>query len=70
MPISLNAAVILVGLYFIALLFSFVSEVTYKKRSIHYVRQDWRRIVIQASIMFVVFLIASIVWKVLGLNGK
>jgi hypothetical protein len=70
MPYLLKTVVIWVGIYFIALLFSFVSKVTYKKRSINDVRQDWKSIVIQTSIMFAVFMVASILWGVWGLKGE
>jgi hypothetical protein len=70
MLLPLKAAAICLGLYLVALVLSFVSEVTYKKRSIHDVRQGWRVIVIQTSIIFAVFVVASIVWNVLGLKGE
>jgi hypothetical protein len=63
-------AMIFVGLYVIALVFSFVSEVTYKKRSIADVRQDWKRIVSRTTIIFAVFVIASIIWSFYGPKGK
>lgn len=66
MHFYLKLAMMFVGLYVVALVFSFVSEVTYKKRSIAEVRQDWKGIVSRTSIMFAVFVVASIIWSLYG----
>jgi hypothetical protein len=58
----LRAAAIWVCLYLVCLLFSFISEVTYKKRSIKEVRQDWKQIASRTTVTFMVFAIASIIW--------
>jgi len=70
MPFSLKTAAILVGLYFTALLFSFISEVSYKKRAIADVRQNWKSIVTRTSIIFAVFIISSIIWSLYGHQNK
>ena len=70
MPYSMKAVAIFAGLYFTALFFSFVSEVSYKKRSIADVRQDWKGIVTRTSIMFAVFVVASIIWSYFGQKGN
>lgn len=70
MHFYLKLTMIFGGLYIVALFFSFVSEVSYKKRSIADVRQDWKGIVYQTSIMFAVFVVASIIWNFYGHKGE
>jgi len=70
MQFYLKVAMIVVWLYALALVFSFVSEVTYKKRSIAEVRQDWKGIVTRTSIMFAVLAVASIIWSIYGQKNK
>ena len=70
MPFFLKVVLMYLGLYFVALMATFVGEVSYKKRSIHQVRQDWKRIAFESSAVFCVFVIATIVWKVMGKTGE
>lgn len=50
-------------LYIVVIGVSFMSEVTYNKRSVHDVKQDWKQIVIRTSLIFSVFLVASFIWS-------
>lgn len=70
MPFLLKVSIWGIGLYFVVIFFPFVSEVTYHKRSIHDVWQDWMRVVSRASVLFAIFTVASIVGRVLGLKGE
>jgi len=70
MPFMLRVVLIYLGIYVVGLALSFVSEITYKKRAISDVRGDWKRIVRQASIIFCVFVVGSIVWGVLGIESQ
>ncbi len=67
MIFSLKTVTLWLGLYFVGLVYSFVSEVTYKKISIYDVRKDWKRITIRASIIFTV--ICTYFWGLMGLKG-
>jgi hypothetical protein len=57
------------AIFILGLIASFISEVTYKKRSLREIRQDWKNIVIQGLIIFAVFTVSSIVWMLLGKSG-
>lgn len=56
------------GMYLLCLIFSFVSEITYRKRTIQDVCRNWRTIVVQTSSVFAVFTISSIIWYFLRLK--
>ncbi len=66
----LRAGAIWIGLYLLCLFFSFISEVTYKKRSIQDVRQNWKPLVTQTTLVFVVFTVASVVWHYWGPQSR
>jgi len=68
MIFSLRTVTLWLGLYFVGLVYSFVSEVKYKKMSIYDVRKDWKRITIRTSIIFTV--ICTYFWGLMGLKGQ
>ncbi|HBA71103.1 MAG TPA: hypothetical protein DER40_12845 [Geobacter sp.] len=57
-------------LYLLILIFSFISEITYKKRTIEEVRKNLKQIVIQTSLTFAVFVVASYLWSKYGGSGR
>ena len=55
-------------IYVLVILFSFVSEIAYKKRSVKTVIDDSKAIWIKASLIFIVFLVASILYSILRIK--
>ena len=55
-------------IYLLVLLFSFISELTYKKRTIAEIRNNAKSIVKNASILYFIFVVASIVYQLAGVN--
>lgn len=62
----LRVVAIWICLYLLCLAFSFLSEIANKKRSLKDVQQNWKPIVIQTSVTFIVFVIASYLWHLWG----
>lgn len=56
-------------LYLVIMLFAFVSEITYKKKTIKEVRQNFKRVVIETALTFAVFVVASYLWSKFGSSG-
>lgn len=57
-------------LYLLILIFSFISEITYKGKTIREARQNFKQIVVQTSLTFAVFVVASYLWSKYGGSGK
>ena len=55
-------------IYFICIFFSFISEITYKKRAPKLVLKDYKRIWIKSSLIFLVFLAGSIFYYKIGVK--
>lgn len=66
--IMLRVVIILLVLYLVVILLSLISEITYKKRHPKDVLKDFKKIVINVSIYFIIFLVASIIY--FNLNKK
>ncbi len=60
---------IFVLLYFLAIFFSIVSEITYKKRNLRDVIYDFKQIWYKSSILFLIFIMASIIYYFFGVNS-
>jgi hypothetical protein len=60
---------IIIGLYIIVLFFSFVSEYTYKKKSFSEIKENAKSIIFEATIIFIVMIIASIIYFQLGIKA-
>ena len=60
--------IVLVLIYPIILLLSFVSEFTYKKKTIDEIKKDSKQIIRTTSISYAVFIIATIVYQMLGIT--
>ena len=59
---------IILVLYLIAIVLSFINEVTYKKRSPGDVIKDSKKIIIKTSLIFLIFILASIIYFALKRN--
>jgi len=70
MPFFFKIMLMYLGLFLMALIGTFVSEITYRKRTIQEVRRDWRQIARKTSLIFGVFVVASILWNVFGVKGE
>ncbi len=55
-------------IYLLILLLSFLSEVTYKKRTIAEVKNDAKSIIKKASIVYIVFIGATVFYHLAGVN--
>ena len=60
---------IIIGLYIIALILSFVSEYTYKKKSIAEIKENAKGIFLKITILFAIMIIASFVYMKLGIKA-
>ena len=60
--------IVLVLIYPIILLLSFVSEFTYKKKTIDEIKKDSKQIIRTTSITYAGFIIAAIVYQMLGIT--
>ena len=61
-----NVIGIYLGIYIVGLFFTFLSEITYKKRKAKDVKNDFKSIFRRASIIYLVFVLASILYYFLG----
>jgi hypothetical protein len=61
---------IIIGLYLFALIFSFVSEYTYKKKSITEIKENAKEIIFKITILFAIMIIASFVYAKLGIKAE
>ena len=57
-------------LYIIGLFFTFLSEFTYKKRSLLEVREDFGKIIKKFTLIYFVFLISSLIYYFLGIRTE
>lgn len=55
-------------IYLCCVFFMFVSEITYKKKSLSAVLKDYKSIIIKCTLIFGVFVIASAVYHVMGIS--
>jgi Na+-transporting methylmalonyl-CoA/oxaloacetate decarboxylase gamma subunit len=55
-------------LYLLILFLTFISEVTYKKRTIPEVRNDIKKIIMKTSILYLVFIAATIFYQLIGIE--
>jgi hypothetical protein len=67
MPKSLTPFVVA---YMFVLFFSFLSELTYRKRSLADIKADKWKIFWRATISFVVLIVASFIYHILGIGAK
>ena len=56
--------------YILVLFFSFLSEVTYKKRAFQEVKNDARQIWKKATLIFIVIVVAIVGYNLLGIDTK
>jgi hypothetical protein len=62
--------VIYLLIYIVGLFFSFLSEFTYKKREFSEIKKDYKRIWRNASLVYGVFVIASVVYYLFGIKAE
>jgi len=66
----LKSIVMIAILYIIAVIATFIGEITYKGRSMREVASDWKRILTRCSILLGIMCIATIIYTVLGIRFK
>lgn len=62
----IRAVLFWICLYLIILIFSFISEITYKNKTIKEIKQNCKQIIIQTTLTFAVFVVASYLWSKYG----
>ncbi len=67
-PFNWKFVFVLLVVFPICLLCSFISEITYKKRTLGEVKKDSKKIIRKTSFIYAVFVIATIVYQVLGIT--
>ncbi len=67
-PINWRLFFVLILIYPFCLLLSFISEITYKKRTFAEAKKSSKKIIKETSIIYAVFVIATIVYQVLGIT--
>lgn len=66
----LKTIIVWIFIYVFAVSISFVSELTYKRRSLSAIKADAKGIIRRASLIFLVFLAATYVYWFLGITGE
>jgi urease gamma subunit len=64
----LKNIIMLAILYIIAVIATFIGEITYKGRSVSEAVADWKRILARCSILLGIMCIATIIYTVLGIR--
>ena len=57
-------------IYIVGLFFTFLSEITYKKRKLSEVKKDYKRIWRDATLVYSVFVIATAIYFLLGIQTE
>ena len=57
-------------IYVVGLLFTVLSEITYKRRTLKEVKENFKQIWIRASIIYLIFVIASICYYFFGMKAS
>jgi len=57
-------------IFIIGSFFFLLSEITYKKKSIRYVVKNYKGILAKGALIFLVFLVASFIYKFIGIEFK
>ena len=65
----MGAVLIWLGLYALAVALSFLSEITYKKKSLGQVKGEAKSIFIKTTIMFLVMLVATYIYAYFGIGS-
>ena len=66
----MKIVLIFLAIYVVGLFFSFLSEITYRKRTISEVKKDYRRIWRNATIIYCIFVVATSIYYFLGIKTE
>ena len=66
----MKIVLIFLTIYIVGLFFSFLSEITYKKRKFSEVKKDYKRIWRNATIVYCIFIAATAIYYFLGIKTE